>query len=115
MSHQDWTPVTFQNKSKPQTIPSVSKVPSATTYTTPKVQLDAEGNEIVKKIKTVTKEMSLIVSTARTSQSMTQKELAQKCNIDVKIVNDIEKGGCVYNAEHCNKIARALNVKIPRP
>jgi ribosome-binding protein aMBF1 (putative translation factor) len=46
---------------------------------------------------------------------MTQKELAQKCNIDAKIVNDIEKGGCVYNAEHCNKIAKALNVKIPRP
>jgi ribosome-binding protein aMBF1 (putative translation factor) len=110
MSHQDWTPVTFQKKQQ-STAP---KVPT-TTSTAPKVKLDEEGNEIIKKVKTVTKEMSLIVSTARTAQSMTQKELAQKCNIDAKIVNDIEKGGCVYNAEHCNKIARVLNVKIPRP
>ena len=109
MAHQDWTPVTFQKK---QT--SAQKAPT-TTSTAPKVKLDEEGNEIVKKVKTVSKEMSLIISTARTTQSMTQKELAQKCNIDAKIVNDIEKGGCVYNAEHCNKIARALNVKIPRP
>lgn len=108
MAHQDWTPVTFQKKQPAPKAPIV-------TSTAPKVKLDEEGNEIIKKVKTVTKEMSLVVSTARTSQSMTQKELAQKCNIDAKIVNDIEKGGCVYNAEHCNKIARALNVKIPRP
>lgn len=110
MAHQDWTPVTFQKKQQ-TTVPKAPMI----TNSTPKVKLDEEGNEIVKKVKVVTKEMSLIVSTARTTQSMTQKELAQKCNIDAKIVNDIEKGGCVYNAEHCNKIARALNVKIPRP
>ena len=108
MSHQDWTPVKFQKKQQTPKAPIVHT-------TAPKVKLDEEGNEIIKKVKTVTKEMSLVVSTARTAQSMTQKELAQKCNIDAKIVNDIEKGGCVYNAEHCNKIAKALNVKIPRP
>lgn len=108
MAHQDWTTVTFQKKQQTPKAPT-------TTSTAPKVKLDEEGNEIIKKVKTVTKEMSLVVSTARTVQSMTQKELAQKCNIDAKIVNDIEKGGCVYNAEHCNKIAKALNVKIPRP
>ena len=47
-------------------------------------------------------------------RKLTQKDLATKCNMDSKIINEIERGGCVYVADHVNKIARALNVKIPR-
>jgi len=109
MAHQDWTTVTF-NKSKP-----VSTTTPTTTvnHTQPKIRLDAEGNEI-SNIKYVTKEMAKIITESRTSQKLTQKELATKCNMDSKIINEIERGGCVYVAEHVNKIARALNVKIPR-
>ena len=45
---------------------------------------------------------------------ITQKELAQKCNMDVSIINEIERGTCVYNATHVNKIQSVLGVKIPR-
>jgi ribosome-binding protein aMBF1 (putative translation factor) len=41
--------------------------------------------------------------------------LAQKCNMDVSIIAEIERGGnCVYNATHVNKIQSVLGVKIPR-
>ena len=58
--------------------------------------------------------MSKIISESRTSQKLSQKDLATKCNMDSKIINEIERSGCVYVADHINKIARALNVKIPR-
>lgn len=109
MAHQDWTTVTF-NKPKPAATP-VSAVP--VNHTQPKVRLDADGQEI-SNIKYITKEMAKIITESRTSQKLTQKDLATKCNMDSKIINEIERGGCVYVAEHVNKIARALNVKIPR-
>jgi ribosome-binding protein aMBF1 (putative translation factor) len=108
MAHQDWTTVTF-NKPKPVATPTSAPV----NHTQPKIRLDAEGNEI-SNIKYVTKEMARIITESRTSQKLTQKDLATKCNMDSKIINEIERGGCVYVAEHVNKIARALNVKIPR-
>ena len=111
MSHQDWNTVTF-NKPKPvATATSTSTVPI--NHTQPKIKLDSEGNEI-SNIKYVTKEMAKIISESRTLQKLTQKDLATKCNMDSKIINEIERGGCVYVADHVNKIARALNVKIPR-
>jgi ribosome-binding protein aMBF1 (putative translation factor) len=51
---------------------------------------------------------------ARSEKKMTQKELAQKCNMDASIINAIERGTCVYNATHVNKIQSVLGVKIPR-
>jgi ribosome-binding protein aMBF1 (putative translation factor) len=40
--------------------------------------------------------------------------LAQKCNFEVSIISDVERGTCVYNAAHVNKIQSVLGVKIPR-
>jgi ribosome-binding protein aMBF1 (putative translation factor) len=108
MAHQDWNTVTFN---KPKPIPTTTSVP--VNHTQPKIKLDADGQEI-SNIKYVTKEMSKIISESRTSQKLSQKDLATKCNMDSKIINEIERSGCVYVADHINKIARALNVKIPR-
>jgi len=109
MAHQDWNTVTF-NKPKP----AATSTPTAqVNHTQPKVKLDADGQEI-SNIKYITKDMAKIITESRTSQKLTQKDLATKCNMDSKIINEIERGGCVYVADHVNKIARALNVKIPR-
>jgi ribosome-binding protein aMBF1 (putative translation factor) len=54
------------------------------------------------------------VKAARCEKKLTQKELAQKCNMDAAIVNEVERGGGVYNAAHINKIQTVLGVKIPR-
>jgi ribosome-binding protein aMBF1 (putative translation factor) len=67
-----------------------------------------------KKTKYIAKATSDAVRVSRCEKKLTQKELAQKCNMDVSIISEIERGTCVYNAAHVNKIQSVLGVKIPR-
>jgi len=75
----------------------------------------ADEADMAKKTKYIAKATSDAVRTARCEKKLTQKELAHKCNMDVSIIAEIERGGtCVYNATHVNKIQSVLGVKIPR-
>ena len=112
MAHQDWNPVVFNNKNNLKEENNKVKLP-AIVHSGPKVQLTNDGEEIIT-IKNVTKTMSDTIKAKRNELKLTQKELAQKCNLDVKIINDIEKVGCPYNAQQINIIARILNTKILR-
>jgi len=110
--HQDWKPVVFKksdNKSKEEksTTSSSSSLASVGVY-------KASGDDDVKKTKYISKVTSQAIISARCEKKMTQKELAQKCNMDVSIINEIERGVCVYNATHVNNIQSVLGVKIPR-
>ena len=114
MSHQDWTPVVFNKKSndgkdtgKPSSSSSSSSLSNVGVY-------KAASDDDVKKTKYISKNTSQAIMSARSEKKMTQKELAQKCNMDVSIINEIERGACVYNAGHVNKIQSVLGVKIPR-
>jgi len=133
---QDWTPVTM-SKTRPTstassykdaaaaaarptlasmaaTKNSASAVVAATTSAS-KGTGASDDADMAKKTKYVAKATSDAVRTARCEKKLTQKELAQKCNMDVSIVAEIERGGnCVYNATHVNKIQSILGVKIPR-
>ena len=119
MEHQDWSTVVFNKKStdkdKTNEKESVSynTNPKVIIHTGPKVKKLDDGEEVIS-VKLVTKEMSTIIKDKRNELKMTQKELGQKCNLDSKIINEIEKGGCLYVAEQKNKISRVLGVKIPR-
>jgi ribosome-binding protein aMBF1 (putative translation factor) len=124
---QDWTPVTL-SKSKPtSTVGSykdAAAAAAAATATknsasavvaaiTAKSNTGADDN--AKKTKYIAKVTSDAIRNARCEKKLTQKELAQKCNMDVSIVAEIERGGtCVYNATNVNKIQSMLGVKIPR-
>lgn len=110
--HQDWTPVVFKktdnNKSKEEKlITAASSLSSVGIY-------KASGDDDVKKTKYISKNTSQAITNARCEKKMTQKELAQKCNMEVSIINEIERSVCVYNATHVNKIQTVLGVKIPR-
>ena len=113
MSHQDWTPIVFNKKSqgcekeKEKSSSSSSSLSNVGVY-------KAASEDDVKKTKYVSKSTSQSIMSARAEKKMTQKELAQKCNMDVSIINEIERGACVYNAIHVNKIQSVLGVKIPR-
>jgi ribosome-binding protein aMBF1 (putative translation factor) len=75
----------------------------------------AANDDTPKKTKYIAKATSDTIRQARCDKKLTQKELAQKCNMDVSIIAEIERGGnCVYNATHVNKIQSVLGVKIPR-
>jgi ribosome-binding protein aMBF1 (putative translation factor) len=117
---QDWTPVTLSKK-KPQKETTAKAAPSqvgsnvnsasaVVAATTSSLKSDDEA----KKTKYIAKATSDAVRTARCEKKLTQKELAQKCNMDVSIIAEIERGGCVYNATNVNKIQSVLGVKIPR-
>jgi putative transcription factor len=122
MSHQDWTPVVFNKKTdnnKNDNKKGCEKE-NATSSSSSSSSLSnvgvykATSDDDVKKTKYVSKTTSQAIMSARTEKKMTQKELAQKCNMDVSIINEIERGTCVYNATHVNKIQSVLGVKIPR-
>ena len=108
---QDWTTVTFNKRvgtsnpvHKPATTSSLSNVGI----------YKAASDDDVKKTKYVGKATSDAVKTSRCEKKLTQKELAQKCNMDAAIISEVERGGGVYNAAHINKIQTVLGVKIPR-
>ena len=109
---QDWTPVVFKKKSGITTKPALrpgtgSSLENVGVYA-------AASDDDAKKTKYVVKSTSDAIRTARCEKKLTQKELAQKCNMDASIISEIERGGCVYNPAHINKIQSVLGTKIPR-
>lgn len=111
---QDWTTMTF-NKRQNTTNAPTNKPAATTTSSLANVGVyKVISDDDVKKTKYVSKVTSDAVRTERCEKKLTQKELAQKCNMDAAIVNEVERGGGVYNAAHINKIQTVLGVKIPR-
>lgn len=121
---QDWTTVTM-SKSRRHTSSSETSAPSQSNsnsasavvaaITKPLGSGSGSGSEDDhKKTKYIAKVTSDAVRVSRCEKKLTQKELAQKCNMDVSIISEIERGGCVYNPTHVNKIQSILGVKIPR-
>ena len=109
---QDWTPVTF-NKRTTHANANATVATSSSSLANVGVYKAASDDD-VKKTKYVSKATSDAVKTARCEKKLTQKELAQKCSMDAAIINEVERGGGVYNAAHINKIQNVLGVKIPR-
>ena len=106
---QDWTPVSL-SKNRPAIVGTApASAASAASATA------SAADDIPKKTKYIAKATSDTIRQTRCDKKLTQKELAQKCNMDVSIIAEIERGGnCVYNATHVNKIQSVLGVKIPR-
>ena len=119
---QDWTPVIMNNTRKPQThsrtsshtSSSVLSSASASSASAVVAAISKPVEDDTKKTKYIAKVTSDAVRLARCEKKLTQKELAQKCNMDVSIVSEIERGTCVYNATHVNRLQTILGVKIPR-
>ena len=107
---QDWTPVVLNKRptvaaQAKQAINSTSSLANVGVY---------KSDDDMKKTKYVSKATSDTIKVSRCEKKLTQKELAQKCNMDVAIIGEVERGGGVYNAAHINKIQTVLGVKIPR-
>jgi ribosome-binding protein aMBF1 (putative translation factor) len=113
MDSQDWKPVNIGNGKAASAQIQAKKPVFIQGAGQPKIIKTEDGEEVVqsKKITSVT---SQAIMQARAAKSLTQKELAAKCSLDVKIISDCEKVGTKYNWENVNKIAKALGVKIPR-
>ena len=117
---QDWTTVTMSKSrrhisSSGTSAPSQSNSNSASAVVAAITKPTGSGSDDdQKKTKYIAKATSDAVRVSRCEKKLTQKELAQKCNMDVSIISEIERGGCVYNPTHVNKIQSILGVKLPR-
>ena len=107
MNHQDWKPIILKDKIEVINKEIIAKPKNMQN----KIKEDSEGNILIKK---VSKEMAQQVVQGRIAKKMSQIDLAKDCNIDTKILGEIEKGNCVYNADHFNKICKSLGIKIER-
>ncbi|EOD28180.1 hypothetical protein EMIHUDRAFT_447165 [Emiliania huxleyi CCMP1516] len=75
-------------------------------------KLDAETEEL--KHKTVSKDLRLAISKARTAKGLTQKQLATQLNMQPQVINEYESGKAIPNNAIIAKIERALGAKLPR-
>jgi ribosome-binding protein aMBF1 (putative translation factor) len=113
MADQDWKPVNVGNGKAARAEIQAKKPMFVQAAGQPRIIKTEDGEEIVQSKKIISATAQAIMQ-ARVSKNMTQKELATKCSLDVKIISDCEKVGTKYNCENVNKIAKILGVKIPR-
>lgn len=105
MEHQDWNTVYVTPKKTNQGSDDKKKQ-----YVKSKEQkmndAEEEGKLIHKKMDL---EFGKTLQKYRLSQNMTQKDIAQKLNIPVKDINEIESGKMKHNGQLMGKIKRLIN------
>ena len=109
LDHQDWNTVTLKTK---KTIKQENK------QTTKKLsQAQQRDNKLLKKAENdelkhdkIPQELRTKIIQTRASLKWKQKDLAQKCNFPVTVINEIESGKAIYNPQHINKIKRVLKI-----
>lgn len=106
MEHQDWKTIYLKSKNtKTQNTPtSHNKYNNHNEHKMEKNITD--GNMRIAK---VDKNKSMTIQQRRLSQGLTQKDLANKLNIPVKTINDIESGKANKNPQIMNKINQFFN------
>ncbi len=105
LEHQDWKPV-IVNKKKKTEEPKKRVKPDSKIKT---IEKKVEADDL--KHKKVTPELKQLIIQGRCAQKLTQKELAQKCNFPLQVINEIETGKAIYNHQQINKIKRILKIK----
>lgn len=103
--NQDWNYITITKSQQKPKISHPQGTPTSIKET------DVGG---INKIKRISKSMSKSVVDARVSKQWSQIQLAHISNVDIKIINEIEKGGSIYDSNIFNKVCKALGVNIER-
>ena len=109
LDHQDWKPVIVRtNKSKEEDKKTTTKKLSEAQQKDIKLLKQVEEDNL--KHKKVPPEIRKQIQGRRCELKWTQKQLAQRCNFQVTIINDIETGKANYNPQHITKIKRILKL-----
>jgi len=132
MGDQDWETVTFKKKTKQPKNVNQARQTGAPVETSRKFaagtnkqrggapaakKLEADlvsgDDEPVKvAVKTVTREQAQAIQKARQAKGWTQKELAQRINEKVQVVNEYEQAKAPFNNQIMGKLERQLGVKL---
>ncbi len=116
LDHQDWKQIIIHSKHKNVNDSNVKKTKVVKNKNGEKNKID---NKLDKKVedgdmkhKIISLKLRQEIQKRRTSQNLTQKDLATRVNLPVIVINEIESGKAIYNHQHINKIKRFL--KIPK-
>ena len=102
MEHQDWVVKTVKPKNNQDGGKSKQYVKSNEQKL---IEAEEEGKLSHKKMDV---EFGKTLQKYRLSQNMTQKDIAQKLNIPVKDINEIENGKMKHNGQLMGKIKRLM-------
>jgi len=103
--HQDWKTIVVK-KNTNKNIESTKKKLNNTTLKKISIENKADNDDL--KHKQISLDMRKNIQKARCDKNMTQKELANRVNLSVQIISDIESGKAIYNEQHINKLKRFL-------
>tara|TARA_Y100000816_G_C26061752_1_gene557585 strand:- start:7 stop:333 length:327 start_codon:yes stop_codon:yes gene_type:complete len=98
ISGQDWDPVVLNNTKK--------------SNTEKKIVIKENLEDIIEKKNTVSLSNSLLIQKSRINKKLSQKDLAQKLNIDSKIIQNYECGKAVPEFNIMIKLEKILGVKL---
>ena len=109
LDHQDWNKIIVNKKDTSNNNPDKSKKQlSDTQLKENKLHKQADKDELTHK--KVPPEIRKQIQQKRCELKWTQKGLAQRTNLQVTIINEIETGKAIYNPQHINKIKRVLTL-----
>ena len=102
---QDWKPVVLTKNGHKPTEKTISKTSKQLSQEESKNR-KLENEEYVPKF--VSQVLSKSFIAKRTQMKLTQKQLAQKVNMDVKIISEIENGKRIFNNSEILKCEKVL-------
>ncbi len=119
MSSQNWIPVVLKKKiSKTTEIKKGNFVTehkqSDETIHQRSLSSKLENDEDFK-LPIVTHELKIQLQQARNQKGLTQAQLANKCQLPVKIIQDLEKGTGIIHSAHLVLINKILDTKLKKP
>ena len=113
MEHQQWETqfVYLKDKSKAINLPTNNSSNKKKNKQTSKEQkMEKQIDEGKLKHTIISNQLKTSIQKARTSRGLTQKQLANLCNLPVSVINEIETGKAKYNHVQINKIKRTLKI-----
>lgn len=115
---QDWEPVVFRKKkvnAPKKGAPGgtgVRKHTQSNKQTVSDIRIKDEDE--LPQLKTVSRSLSKQIQDARTTKKLTQKQLAQKINERVQVVQDYESGKAAPTNQILSKLRKALGVNLKK-
>jgi ribosome-binding protein aMBF1 (putative translation factor) len=111
MEHQDFQTITIGNKSLKNVKKEIKPKNSGPDLHAIKLENETENFSIQK----IPKELSQEITNARTAKKFSQKDIANKLNIQSNVYSEIENGKALYDGktkELINKIQKQLGVRF---
>jgi ribosome-binding protein aMBF1 (putative translation factor) len=113
MSHQDWNTVTIRNPSKQITEKTILPRKGDTSIVDHQRKIENETENF--SVEKIPIELSKEIMAKRALLKLTQKDVANKLNIQSNVYTELENGKALYSSQTkqlINKLERVLNIKL---